>query len=181
MEYVKIGRFEKLNDDIRHLALKLLEDQDLCKLIHYPDNNPLDQPDVNGIREVLDKRLLLFVPRLPQAKETGTFVTIMPVPIRPTRSGNLIASTLRFDVYSHHETRAITYQGADNKVRKNVDRVLLIMDKIQNIISGLHMGIGQDQFQGADYVGTNNATFSGYQMIYNNIDFESIGFESLSR
>ena len=47
-----------------------MQDQDLCKLIHYPNTHPLDQPDINGYNTILDKRLLLFTPKIPLAGET---------------------------------------------------------------------------------------------------------------
>ena len=71
-----MGRFKKLNDDVRKLGEMILQDQDLCKLIYYPDDNPLEQPNINGRRTILGDRLLLFTPKLPLAKEEGTFVSI---------------------------------------------------------------------------------------------------------
>mgnify|MGYP006878638441 CR=1 FL=1 len=165
-----MGRFEKLNDDIQALADKILEDQDLCKLIHYPDNNPLDQPNVNGKRHILDKRLLLFTPKIPLAEEQGTYVLIRVPNFRPSNGGYYISSLLLFDVYVHEGTRVVYY--TDNKGNeKKGDRVMLILDRIEKIMEDLGIGIGQDNLNGGGEVANNNATFTGHSIGYVNVDF----------
>ena len=61
-----MGRFAKLNNDIQQLGLKMLENQDICKLIYYPDSQIIDKPDVDA-DEILHKRLFLFTSKLPLA------------------------------------------------------------------------------------------------------------------
>lgn len=169
-----MGRFEKLNDDIQLLADKILADQELCKLIHYPDNNPLDQPNVNGKRHILDKRLLLFTPKIPLAEEQGTYVLIRVPNFRPTKGGYFISSLLLFDVYTHSKSKVIYYTDENGNEKKG-DRVMLILDKIDKVMEGLGIGIGQDNLNGGGEVANANATFSGHSIGYANVDFRNQG------
>ncbi len=165
-----MGRFEKLNDDIQALADKILEDQELCKLIHYPDNNPLDQPDINGQRYILDKRLLLFTPKIDLADTTGTYVLVRVPNFRPSKGGHYISSLLLFDVYVHKDIRVVYYKDEQGNDKKG-DRVMLILDRIERVMEGLDIGIGQDNLNGGGEVANNNATFSGHSIGYTNVEF----------
>lgn len=167
-----MGRFEKLNDDIRQLADKILENQDLCKLIYYPDSDPLDQSSVNGKREILDKRLLLFTPKLPLAKETGTFVIIRPSPMRPSKGEYYIKTTLRFYIYCHKDIRDIYYYDSYGDDKKG-DRALLIVDKIEEFMQNIGLSIGKENFGGVDEIANNDSTFSGYVVSYFDVDFRN--------
>lgn len=164
-----MGRFEKLNDDIRQLANKILDNQDLCKLIHYPDSNPLDMPRVNGRSDILDKRLLLFRPKLPLATETGTYVTIRATSMRSSKGDYYIKTVLRFFVYCHEEARSVHYGEG-----KKGDRALLIVDKIEEFMESINFGIGKENFGGVDEVANNDATFSGYVVSYLDVDFRRL-------
>ncbi|HZJ98410.1 MAG TPA: hypothetical protein VFC79_00300, partial [Tissierellaceae bacterium] len=118
-----IGRFAKLNTDIQKLAEKMMEDQDLCKLIYHPHSHPLKQHEVNG-EDILDKRLLLFTPKIPLAGEgegtqdDGTYVMIRPFRGRSTRGGHYIISLLMFDIYCQKDIRTIYYKGEDGSTVK---------------------------------------------------------------
>lgn len=165
-----MGRFEKLNDDIQALADKILDDQDLCKLIYYTNNDPLDQPDINGKRHILDKRLLLFTPKIELASTEGTYVLIRVPNFRPSKGGYYISSLLLFDVYVHKDIKTIYYSDG-----KRGDRAMLILDRIEKIMEDLDIGIGQDNLNGGGEVANNNATFSGHSISYANVDFRNQG------
>ncbi len=175
---VTIGRFAKLNTDIQKLADRIMEDQDLCKLIYYPHSRPLDQPDVNGYNTILDKRLLLFTPKIPLAGEKeetqddGTYVMIRPTRLKPTRGGHYIVSLLIFDIYCHKDIRVIYYKDDNGKTIKG-DRALLIMDKIEDIINSVDIGIGKDNLDEVGEIYNRNVTFSGYGIGYVNVDFRN--------
>ena len=175
-----MGRFEKLNDDIQELADKILADQDLCKLIHYPENNPLEQPNINGKKHILDKRLLLFTPKIPLAdasnntQDHGTYVTIRPTRLRPSKGGNYIISLLCFDIYCHKDVRPIYYKDKDDN-DKNGDRAILIMDRIEELMDGVNFSIGKDNLDGAGEIANSNTTFSGYTIAYTDVDFRNQG------
>ena len=168
-----MGRFEKLNRDIRGLAEKMLEDQDLCKLIHYPDANPFSQPDINGKKELLDKRLLLFAPKFPIAKEVGSYVSIRAPRFYPSRGGYYVVSLLCFDIFIHEKSREIFYLDKNGNVEKG-NRALIIMDKIEDIMSKSKIGIGENNLEPIVEITNNNATFSGYSLGYKDVDFRNL-------
>lgn len=171
-----MGKFAKLNSDIQALADVLLEDQDLCKLIHYPHEYPLAKPDINGYNTILDKRLLLLTPKIPLAGESpetdddGTYVMIRPYSMTPIHGGYFIVSLLVFDIYCHKDIRTIYYEDEDGELIKG-DRALLIMDKIEKAIEKSNIGIGKNNLDGIEEISNRNTTFSGYALGYANIDF----------
>lgn len=167
-----MGRFEKLNDDIRELAEKILEDQDLCKLIHYSNDSPLDQSNINGKAEILDKRLLLLAPKFPLAKEVGSYVAIR-VPIsKPSKGGFYIASLLYFDIFVHENSRDIYYKDKDG-IDKFGNRAKIIEDKIETFMSTIDFSIGKPQLDGSYEISNNDTTFSGYSLRYKDVDFRN--------
>ena len=168
-----MGRFEKLNDDMQMLADKILADQDLCKLIHYPDNNPLDQPDVNP-EIIRDERLLSFISKIELADKVGTYVLIRVPNFRPSKGGYFISSLLLFDVYTHSKSKVVYYTDSQGN-RKKGNRVMLILDRIDDIMASLGAGVGQDSLNGGGEVANSNATFSGHSIGYANVDFRNQG------
>lgn len=175
-----IGRFAKLNTDIQKLADRIMEDQDLCKLIYYPNTHPLDQPDINGENTILDKRLLLFTPKIPLAGENegtqddGTYVMILPKVIDPTRGGHYMVTRLHFDIFCHKDIRNIYYKDDSGNIDRG-DRALLIMNKIEGIMQGANIGIGEDNLGQSEIIANRNTTFSGYSLWYLNVDFRNQG------
>ena len=149
--------------------MMILQDQDLCKLIYYPDNNPLDQPDVNPER-IRDERLLLFTPKIELADTVGTYVLIRVPNFRPTKGGYFISSLLLFDIYTHSKSKIVYYTDDEGNPKKG-DRVMLILDRIDKVMEGLGIGVGQDNLNGGGEVANANATFSGHSIGYANVDF----------
>lgn len=165
-----MNKFEKLNNDIQELGKRLSDNQDLCRLIHYPQPQPFEQQPVNGKREVLHKRLLLFSPKLPLAKETGTYVSVRVPRFAPSRDGFYMASIICFDVYSHNEVREIYYYDSKgNPVRG--DRPVLILSKIDEIMQDFDLGVGKSKLDRVDEISNSDARFSGYSAWYLDVDF----------
>lgn len=162
-----------LNDDIQALADRLMANQDLCKLIYYTDNNPLDQPDINGKRHILDKRLLLLQQKIDLADRVGTYVLLRMPNFRPSRGGHYISSQLVFEVYVHKDAKTI-YYDRDGK-RKKGDRAILILDRIEQIMGEQGVGIGEDNLAGGGEVANATALFSGHGISYANVEFRNRG------
>lgn len=167
-----MGRFEKLNDDIRLLADRILSNQDLCRLIHYPDSSPLstDLVNVNGKRDVMDKRLILFRPKLPLPEETGSYLNIRTTSMRSSRGDYYIRTVLGFCIYCHNNVRDIWYEDSAGNMKKG-DRALLIIDRIEGIIKDIGIGIGDENFGGVEEIANRDSSFAGYALSYLNVDF----------
>lgn len=166
-----MGRFAKLNNDIQQLGLKMLENQDICKLIYYPDSQIIDKPDVDA-DEILHKRLFLFTSKLPLAAEQGTYVMIRPYRFRPSGGGHFIISLLCFDIYTHQDARRIVFKDSKGEFLSG-DRILMIMDKIDEFMNGNGIGISinKDNLDGSSEVESRNAEFAGFTLAYRDISF----------
>lgn len=166
-----MGRFAKLNNDIQQLGLKMLENQDICKLIYYPDSQIIDKPDVDA-DEILHKRLLLFTSKLPLAAEQGTYVMIRPYMFRPSSGGHFIISLLCFDIYTHQDARRIVFKDSKGEFLSG-DRILMIMDKIDEFMNsnGIGISINKDNLDGSSEVESRNAEFAGFTLAYRDISF----------
>ena len=166
-----MGRFAKLNNDIQQLGLKMLENQDICKLIYYPDSQIIDKPDVDA-DEILHKRLFLFTSKLPLAAEQGTYVMIRPYRSRPSGGGHFIISLLCFDIYTHQDARRIVFKDSKGELLSG-DRILMIMDKIDEFMNGNGIGISinKDNLDGSSEVESRNAEFAGFTLAYRDISF----------
>ncbi|HOA80761.1 MAG TPA: hypothetical protein PKK61_06835 [Defluviitaleaceae bacterium] len=166
-----MGRFAKLNNDIQQLGLKMLENQDICKLIYYPDSQIIDKPDVDA-DEILHKRLFLFTSKLPLAAEQGTYVMIRPYRFRPSGGGHFIISLLCFDIYTHQDARRIVFKDSKGELLSG-DRILMIMDKIDEFMNGNGIGISinKDNLDGSSEVESRNAEFAGFTLAYRDISF----------
>lgn len=166
-----MGRFAKLNNDIQQLGLKMLENQDICKLIYYPDSQIIDKPDVDA-DEILHKRLFLFTSKLPLAAEQGTYVMIRPYRFRPSGGGHFIISLLCFDIYTHQDARRIVFKDSKGELLSG-DRILMIMDKIDEFMNsnGIGISINKDNLDGSSEVESRNAEFAGFTLAYRDISF----------
>lgn len=164
-----MGRFYKMNRDIYALAEAMLKNQELCKLIYYSGQHPLKQPDIDGVRQLLNKRVLPFRTKMPTPLEEKTYVMIRPENIRSSRGGNLIKSQLVFDIYTSEKDK-IVY----DKNNKLCNREMLIMDKIDGFMTSMEFSIGENDFTMAGTIETRNADFTGYSIIYNDVDFRKM-------
>lgn len=160
-----MGRFLKLNQDISKLGMEVLNNQDLCKLLHYPGRDPLSEPYVDGYEHVYDKRLLMFAPKIfidNNTSDVGSYLCIRPNDIRPTNHGYLRVSLLWLDILTHHDSRRI----------KGGDRPMHIADTLEGIMENLQISIGKPNYINCHEIGNTNMTFTGYRMIYEDLDFK---------
>ena len=170
-----MGRFAKLNDDIQELGLKVLQNQDLCKLIHYPDtDNPMGKPNINGVREILNKRLLLFTHKMPLVETEGAYLLIRPDSFKPSKGGHFLSCSLIFEVYVHEKIRPITYVDKSGDIKKG-DRAILILDMIEEFMSTVNFSIGDSDFLSGGSIGNRDSEFTGFGIAYRDVDFRNQG------
>lgn len=165
-----MNRFIKLNQDIQNLAVKLLEDVDVRKLIYYPDAQLVDKPDVE-IDDILHKRLLLFTSKLPLAVEKCTYVMIRPFRFRPSDGGQFVITYLCFDIYVHQDIRRVVFEDNNGEILSG-DRVLLLMGMIDSFMSkGVNFNVGRENLDGSTEIDSRNAEYAGYTLAYRDVDF----------
>lgn len=166
-------RFEKLNNDIQELGQRLIANQDLCKLLYYQQNNPLDLPEISGKSHILNKKILLFTPKLPLATATDVYMTVRVPKMRPSsKDGYYIVSMLSFDIYCHRDIREIYYTGTDGNMAKG-DRSILLLDKVDEVMKNVDTSIGKCKLHEISEIYNSDATFSGYSAIYIDLDFRN--------
>ena len=158
-----MGRFLKLNNDMQTIADKLLENQDLCKLLKYEGENPLSMPEVRP-SEIMDKRLLLSS-KIFGNKEIGSFLTLEISGGKPKSSEHYIQTSFFFDILIHHDARKII----------NGQRVNFISDIIEEVMESMTFSIGKVNFYGFERIGNNDGRFLGRRLIYRDVDFRNIG------
>lgn len=160
-----MGRFLKLNKDISALARKLLTNQDLCKLLYYDVENPLEQEDIDAYK-VYNTRLVMFMPKIFDDKnDRGCYLMIRPIEIKSSTGGYYAISNLVFDIMCHYKNRKIT----------GGDRVLYIADIIDKMMQDTRIGIGKSNLVIADEIVNRNAVFGGYGLVYKDVDFRMSG------
>ena len=104
MAETKIGtqrRFEVMGEDIFKIVNKLLQNQNLLKLIKYTDRDPLSHPDIpqDEIDKMLHKNILI-TPKIPdedQDKNCYIIILLDKYIVDPQNADFKIA-TVRFDV-----------------------------------------------------------------------------------
>lgn len=157
-----MGRFAKLNKDISTLGIEVLQNQELCKLLHYPHYDPWSMPEVDGYEHVYNQRLLLFTPKIFDADDVGSYLIIRPDKIRPTSGGYFRATFLLFDIMVHQAARRV----------KGGDRVMYIADIIEDMMSNARLSVGKANFHDCVTVANTNGTFSGFSLVYKDVDFK---------
>lgn len=168
------GRFEKLNDDIQKLATQVLQNQNLCKLIYYPDTDDIfTKPDIRGNQLIQDKKVILFNHKMPLVERGKTYLLIRPDNFRPSQGGHYIKCSLVFEAYSAEDIRNITYEKDGNI--ENGDRVILILNEIDNIMQNLNISIGENNFVSGGSIGNRDSAMTGYGVVYNDVDFRKLG------
>ena len=74
-----IRNFKAVGDNLFRIAEKILEDDDICKLLYYTDNDPLSQPNLTEDQrlELLHKNILL-VPKVPENDDIkGSYILVL--------------------------------------------------------------------------------------------------------
>lgn len=68
-----MARFEELNNNINNVMMKLIESQNLCKLLHYNDENPLMQDDIADTSGLIFTKIFPL-PKVPDSSSEATSV-----------------------------------------------------------------------------------------------------------
>lgn len=68
-----MARFLQLNKNIEDVLLSTIENQALCKLLYYPQDDPFNEPIIEDTSVLLFNRIYPF-PYVPDVQETaGSF------------------------------------------------------------------------------------------------------------
>lgn len=158
------GRFMVMGKNIFGILNKILQNQDLLKLIKYTDKDPLSHDDLNQneIDEMIGKNIL-FTPVIPdEEQQAESFLTILFENYQINENIDFKDATLRFDIICPSNTWVIN----DSELRP-----FKIMQIIDGMVNGARLeGIGNLQFRESNVI-IPSAYHAGYMMEYGHQEF----------
>ena len=156
--------FATMGQNLFLILMKLTKNQDLCRLLHYTDRNPLsaNKADING-NSLIHKNFLV-VPKLPDdlsTKENYIVAGYGPFYINPENNEFKI-SNLEFTIVCPYD---------DWVLDTNSLRPFLIMGEIDRVLNRQKIsGIGKIKLSGAKPVAL-SSELGGFSMVYVNDEF----------
>lgn len=158
------GRFMVMGKNVFGILNKILQNQDLLKLLKYTDKDPLSHKDLNQdeIDEMIGKNIL-FTPVIPdEEQQAESFLTILFENYQINENIDFKDATLRFDIICPSNTWVIN----DSELRP-----FKIMQIIDGMINGARLeGIGNLQFRESNVI-IPSAYHTGYMMEYGHQEF----------
>ena len=156
-----IGTFEQLDNQVQNIILKLLENENICKLIYYNTEDALTQPPVENPTDLI-KTHIYTQTYIPPTDEETTYLVVFFDMFDSMDGGNvyLRKGRLYFNVVTHRNLWNI--DGGQ--------RVIRLMNEIDKIINknNVSLSLTKDFFKKANYRPINE-TFNSYDMLYTNI------------
>lgn len=106
--------FRSLNEFKVTVQDKLLLNENLIKLLHYNDGDPLSKPIVDNVQDLVEKNIF-FYPRVfdETMREEKSFIT-MSIHSRASRSSTYIDVVLVFNVITHKSLRGLS--SGENRI-----------------------------------------------------------------
>lgn len=180
------GRFNELGFLLRKITTLLTDvknpdpkfssaSQNICKLLYYPETNPLEQPDGNSlnperptpsfdsiqdVKDYIINQRILLVPRIPTPEEVGGFIVVMIDSFSISENKEFKVNQLIFDVLVHHDSWLL-----DDNLRPFV-----LMQQIDELFNNRKLSIGQVEFKTANAV-VLSPFILGYQLVYSDVTF----------
>jgi len=157
-----LARFEQLNKNISSLLNTLIESQNLCKLLFYPSDDPLSEPDLsyNQRLELLNE-YIFPMPKIPgeQMNETSLLsICLDNIKVSPENIG-IKESVLAVEVIIHNNLWMLN--------NNSELRPYLILNEIDELLNSKNIvGFKKMTFERGRLI-RYNADYSGYQVSYN--------------
>ena len=153
-------RFEVMGTNAFNIANKLMQNQNLCRLLKYQVREPFDKekyPDVDGV-ELLNKQIMI-VPKIfdDSTEKTSYVVAIFSNFVTNALNPDFKISTIRFDVACPYDEWVLNGRSL---------RPYLMMQEIDTMFNQAQMeGIGTLEFVRADGL-VLTPQIGGYSMLY---------------
>ena len=130
----KVRDYKELSSTLKKIAMRLMADQELCKLLRYSDTNPLSHPDFDT-KDVLNNEIR-FMPLVgAESKEKSKIAMLFTGGGKDPDNRDIRNVSLQIFVYTPYSEWVIS--GDDL-------RIFLIMSKIEEDLDGkLVDGIGK--------------------------------------
>ena len=160
-----IRNFKAVGDNLFIIAQRILEDEDICKLLYYTDNDPLSHNDMTEDEKMalLHKNILL-VPKVPENDDIkGSYILILYDGFNQNLSNSEFKDAdLLFIIVCPPENWVINDASL---------RPFLLMSKIDELFGNKKIAnIGKLQFVKADRF-VLNSQLTGYGLTYSTYEF----------
>ncbi len=159
----KQRNFNIMGDNLIIIANRLLNNQNICKLLTDTSKTPLSAPDIEDTSILMNKNIRL-VPKVPDEKtEKGSFIVVLLDDMTVVKENiETIIVSIRFDIICPMEDWLINEKSL---------RPFLIMSEISSMFNPLQInGIGKLRLMGSERIVMSD-TYAGYSMIFNNYEF----------
>lgn len=154
------GRFSELNDDMTQIFMALLTSDNLCKLLYYPDENPLSQPSITNPTKLLYNNIhpYRYIPDI--ETDTKSYISVVLGDFKNI-SGVFRAGRITFDIICHRGV---------NKINQGT-RLFAIMNEIDKLFNDQQIAsMFKLRFLNADEI-IIKPPFVGYSIEYETYDF----------
>lgn len=160
-----IRNFKAVGDNLFVIAQRILEDEDICKLLYYTDNDPLNHENMTEDEKIalLHKNILL-VPKVPENDDIkGSYILVLYDGFNQNLSNSEFKDAdLLFIIVCPPENWVIN----DSSLRP-----FLLMSRIDELFGNKKIAnIGKLQFVKADRF-VLNSQLTGYGLTYSTYEF----------
>ena len=159
-----IRNFKAVGDNLFIIAQKILEDDDICKLLYYTDSNPLSHTITEDEKEALLHKNILLVPKVPENDDIkGSYILILYDGFNQNLANSEFKDAdLLFIIVCPPENWVINEASL---------RPFLIMSRIDELFGNKKIAnIGKLQFIKADRF-VLNSQLTGYGLTYSTYEF----------
>lgn len=155
------SNFSFLNKYMMETQLKLVNNENVAKLLTYTDKSALSNPTPINPKGLIDSKIYsyAYVPDIQTSVDS--YITILFNNFRPSSGGYFKDSTITFNILVHEDINN-TNHGY---------RLFLLMQEVDKLFNDATMGIGKLNFVGGDYLSLPKP-YIGYFLKYKIIDFD---------
>ncbi|MEK4008337.1 hypothetical protein [Paenibacillus sp. FSL H3-0333] len=154
-----MAKFEQINAYIYDTMLLLIDNQNLCKLLEYPVDDPFQEADIEESDTLLYNKIFPYpkVPKVETKKSSSLCIFFDDFRIGSSNRGTK-EGTIIFNIVVHNDLWRMTGTG--------MLRPYSILSEIDQIFNNERvMGIKKLQFDKARFLYVNE-NYSGYQVSY---------------
>lgn len=135
-----IKNYKQLSGILKQISLRLLDNQNLCKLVYYDDINPLSHADIADTKILFDNQILFKPQAYIQNVTKAKLILLFPSCLKDL--SNLEIMELPIDVYVSVPFSTWVIEGDDL-------RTFMIMSEIESSLDSKEIGgIGRLQSLG---------------------------------
>lgn len=148
---------------LNNIKNKILDNQNLCKLLYYNQRNPLSQPNLDDTSILYKDKLnqkLYFTPYTEDAdSESKSTLNVVVTEFKLDQKSKYFKELkIEFIIMIHHDLWTLDDGSGDIILRPNA-----IWDEINRTFYDNSSGIGRDIFDYSGLVRSRNGQYSGYK------------------